>query len=478
MNYQKLIHYAILILLIYLVVFLKLGSFNIRWWDESMFAVNTYEMMESGEYFSLSYNHHADLYNTKPPLTQWLQLLSVKLFGYNELAIRLPSALATALSILVLFRFTSRYFGFIMAWMAALILLTSTGFIGFHTGRTGDSDALLTLFVLGTNITFIQFVMQEKQRYILTFFGLMILAFSTKLYAAFLCIPAYLVILIYFRKTKSFILNSAFMLGVVSFLLLSIGLIYLREMETPGYIHKIFLNDAGRLFTALGVHTRTPLYYIDNLFTVRFSYWALFFMFGLVLMFKMEKGIKRDILWMIFLLCCSYLLTITLSKTKLEWYDMPLYPYLAIIAAFSMHYFLKLTVNEKQKIVTSYALVALISFYPFMISFGRSQANSIGLNERNAEANELYIFNAIKTHENLDEVRVLYHGWNGGLLFYKYRLKEQHQHIQLCTGVDGLNIGDKVLVSNDSLENVLKQFYNVEKVNGHHAATLYTVTQM
>lgn len=57
-----------------------------RWWDESMFAVNTYEMMHRGNYFSLYFDGAPDLYNTKPPLTVWLQLASVKAFGYNETA--------------------------------------------------------------------------------------------------------------------------------------------------------------------------------------------------------------------------------------------------------------------------------------------------------------------------------------------------------------------------------------------------------
>lgn len=135
-----------LLILIYLVIFLKLDSFHMRWWDESMFAVNTYEMMENGKYFSLYFDGRPDLFNTKPPLTNWLQLLFVKLLGYNELAVRLPSAIAACLSVLIVFKFTLKRFDVLWAWVSVLILLTSEGFIGFHTARTADSDSLLTLF--------------------------------------------------------------------------------------------------------------------------------------------------------------------------------------------------------------------------------------------------------------------------------------------------------------------------------------------
>lgn len=98
-NTKLWIHYSVLTVLCILVLFVKLGSFHMKTWDESMFAVNTYEMLKNGNYFSLYYNGLPDLYNTKPPLTNWLQLLCVKMLGYNELAIRIPSALATFLVI-------------------------------------------------------------------------------------------------------------------------------------------------------------------------------------------------------------------------------------------------------------------------------------------------------------------------------------------------------------------------------------------
>jgi 4-amino-4-deoxy-L-arabinose transferase-like glycosyltransferase len=37
--------------------------------------------------------HQPDLGNTKPPLLNWLQALSMAVFGLSELAVRLPSLL-------------------------------------------------------------------------------------------------------------------------------------------------------------------------------------------------------------------------------------------------------------------------------------------------------------------------------------------------------------------------------------------------
>jgi len=109
----QLLNYSILLILIYLVVFLKIDTFHLRWWDESMFAVNTYEMAKNGHPFSLYFNGVIDISNSKPPLTVWVQVAFTKLFGYNEVALRLPSAIAAALSIIVTFRFTQRRFGWV-----------------------------------------------------------------------------------------------------------------------------------------------------------------------------------------------------------------------------------------------------------------------------------------------------------------------------------------------------------------------------
>src|SRR3989344_4807003 len=95
--------YLILTLLLYFVFFQHLDSFHIRNWDESMFAVNAYEMIQNNNYIVPYYKNLPDMWNSKPPLQLWVQIFFIKLLGYNELAIRLPSALAGSLSALILF---------------------------------------------------------------------------------------------------------------------------------------------------------------------------------------------------------------------------------------------------------------------------------------------------------------------------------------------------------------------------------------
>ncbi|HFE32237.1 MAG TPA: glycosyltransferase family 39 protein, partial [Gammaproteobacteria bacterium] len=75
------------------------SSFYLNLWavplfdlDEGAFSEATREMFERGDFIS-TYLDGQPRYD-KPILIYWLQALSVALFGVNEFAFRLPSALA------------------------------------------------------------------------------------------------------------------------------------------------------------------------------------------------------------------------------------------------------------------------------------------------------------------------------------------------------------------------------------------------
>lgn len=456
------VHLFGLIILIFLIVFVKLDYFHIRNWDESLFAVNTYEMLHNGKYFSLYYDGHPDLLNTKPPMVIWFQLLFVKLIGYDEMAIRLPSAIAAALSILVVFLFIAERYGLTMAWLSALILLTSQGFITFHTARGGEADSLLTFFVLIANIYFLKYIYESNQRFILYFFLFITLAFCTKLYAALLFVPAYIAIALWHRKLKQFIFNRFFLIGTVFFLAASFTLLYLRELDTPGYFKEIFFKDAGRVFNVVESHKHPWNFYLDNFSSERFTFWFVPLIIGLlIILFKRDE--KDSLMRNLALLSLSYLLIISLSVTKLHWYDMPLYPYLSILAAFGIFHVLKLLIDPiLQKTNTALFLVILF-LYPFWIMFRNTQANTLPNSHKIMELNERYLFVKSLYEKNIDGLKVYHSRWNGAMLFYKYKFADAGQRIELLTAPD-FKSGDKVLLSDDSLYTIIKNKYPYEIV--------------
>lgn len=461
---QNVLHYGTLSLLIYLVVFVKLDAFHMRWWDESMFAVNAYEMLENGKMFSLYFDGNPDLFNTKPPLTVWLQVISIKFLGYNELAIRLPSAIATGLVVFFLFHFVSKNFNRTWAWISSLILLTSAGFIGFHTGRTGDSDALLTLFLFLANLQFLKFMILKKNSCVFWFFMFLTLAFATKLFAALLFVPAYFLLLLYYNNLKHFVLNYQFVLGVLLFFFSSFSLIYLRELDSSGYVNTSLNNDAARVFQG-SHHQHSASFYLDALLNSRFSFWFIPLILGLILNYFNQDSRQRQLIFNSAVLTMVYFTIISLSTTKLEWYDMPFYPYMAFVASYSIYLLYEKTQISLQKnaILVNYSFLFLLFIFPYYLMFSKSQSNRIPDGQRFHEGKEMYLFDKIESEENLDGLRVYHNDYNGALLFYKYKLQEKNQYILTTNQVD-FQVEDKVLV-NSSLIQKIETKYNFNVID-------------
>ncbi|MDI1355577.1 MAG: glycosyltransferase family 39 protein [bacterium] len=464
----QLLNYSILLILIYLVVFLKIDTFHLRWWDESMFAVNTYEMAKNGHPFSLYFNGVIDISNSKPPLTVWVQVAFTKLFGYNEVALRLPSAIAAALSIIMTFRFTQRRFGWVFAWLSALVLITSQAFIGFHSARTADSDSLLTLFTLAANIYFFKYIEEGKSGQIFLFFLFISLGFCTKLYASLLFVPAYFFILIHHKKLKAFVFSGYFWSGVLLLLVTAVGIIILRDLDSPGYLREAIFKDAGRIFRVIEGHRHTWEYYIDNLIFTRYAFWFLIMIISSVLILINHKETKDRLFVDMLLLICSYFSIISISITKLEWYDIPLYPYFAIVSAYGLKTILETRFDLSNLNRTTVIVLIVIFCYPYWLMFRKAQANTIPNNEKKSEASERFLFKRSNGKSNLEGIKVYNSNWEGSLIFYKYKFREKGENITITRTAD-FSLKDKVLVSNDSLYDVLKSKYQFKLLDGNSA---------
>jgi len=113
--------------------------------DEGAFTEATREMLLSRDWGHTTLNG-LDRFD-KPIGVYWLQALSASVFGLNEFAFRLPSALSGWAASLVLATFASEKWGHRAAVLIAVISATSLG--PWAMARTATADALLgLLFVL------------------------------------------------------------------------------------------------------------------------------------------------------------------------------------------------------------------------------------------------------------------------------------------------------------------------------------------
>ncbi|MEN9738358.1 MAG: hypothetical protein RLZZ318_391, partial [Bacteroidota bacterium] len=178
---------------LYFPLFLRLDTRPLREWDEARNAVNAYEMSKTGQFLVKTYDYEPDLWETKPPVLEWLQIIGFKTIGYNELAVRLPSALASFVMLVFIILWLRKHTqDFQVGILAALIVVCSNGFIHEHGSRTGDHDALMIAFTIGFLLNVFQYL-EFKQNKALMWASLCLsAAVLTKSVAALMVLPGVL----------------------------------------------------------------------------------------------------------------------------------------------------------------------------------------------------------------------------------------------------------------------------------------------
>lgn len=167
---------APLFVLLLLSFFANLGGAPLFDEDEGAYAEVTREMIATGDYITPRLNGVPFFH--KPPMVYWTQAASMAVFGENEFALRLPSALAATAWAAALFAFARRTIGVPGAWYAAVFLIS-----GLQTAliaKAAIADALLNLFVSLTCFQIYDYYAGGRRRHIYGAFGFMALGVMAK----------------------------------------------------------------------------------------------------------------------------------------------------------------------------------------------------------------------------------------------------------------------------------------------------------
>jgi 4-amino-4-deoxy-L-arabinose transferase-like glycosyltransferase len=115
--------------------------------DEPRFAEASREMIERGNYIVPYFNNQLRL--DKPPLTYWVQVASYSIFGENDFAARFPSAIAAALTAVLILVWGRRVGGEKVGWWAVIIFTLSLQ--TFVQAKAAVADMWLVLFMTLAN---------------------------------------------------------------------------------------------------------------------------------------------------------------------------------------------------------------------------------------------------------------------------------------------------------------------------------------
>lgn len=469
--FNKYFKYLVLALLIYMPIFGHLNTVPIRIWDEARLAMNAYEMLHNGDLIVTHFEGNPDMWNTKPPMLIWMQVVFMKLFGVNELAVRLPSAFAALFTCIAIMLLALRYlkqfwFGFI----AILVLVTTHGYINVHATRTGDYDALLTLFTTVSGLSFFAFVESQKTKYIYLFFVFTAFAVLTKSITGVLFLPALTIYILWRKQLVSTLKNKHFYFGLALFLVMTLGYYLLRELKNPGYLAAVQINElGGRYLNALESHNEGFWFYYNNFINFQLSAWYLLLPFGLLIgLSSKDKKINR-LTFFSALLVTTFFLVISTAQTKLEWYDVPMYPFISIIIAVFIFYIFDFfknweRINRTLKYnVMPFIFLFLIAIAPYQKIINKTYKPKEYPWDVDFYEIGYFLKDAIKGKLDVDGYYLLYDGYKAHNDFYLRMLQDKGIAISFKDWKE-LENGSRVIAYQNNVKQYVEDNYNYELI--------------
>ncbi|MEN8179582.1 MAG: glycosyltransferase family 39 protein [Pseudomonadota bacterium] len=283
--------------------------------DEGAFSEATREMLINGDFISTTLDGQPRY--DKPILIYWLQAVSVTLFGTNEFAFRLPSALAATFWTLTIFLFLRRIRDEQTGLAAAII--TASAFEVSVMASAATADALLNLFITSSMLSIFLYWRERRQRWLLLSFALIGLGFLTKGPVAVL-IPLMVSFLFFAIKRE---LGSWFRLvfnpaGIAIFLLIAAPWYVAQTLkEGDAFIQGFFFkHNINRFQSPMEKHGGNLFYYIPIVLVAALPYTSL-----LVKSLARFRRFLQDDLSLFSLLWFGFVIIFfSLSGTKLPHY--------------------------------------------------------------------------------------------------------------------------------------------------------------
>jgi 4-amino-4-deoxy-L-arabinose transferase-like glycosyltransferase len=314
--------------------FFLLGSRSLNEPDEGRYAEIAREMIETGNWLvpHLWYLPHLD----KPPLTYWLVAASMKCFGQNEWAVRLPLALAGISGVWAAFLLGRSLGGKRVGLWSGLILQTSL--LYFVMARMLTTDILLTQFIawamyfLWRSWLCLKTPAPGFLRWHIAGWAAVALAFLVKGPIA-LAIPlvAFLVLMIFHGKEirSQKLLGAGLVCGLAVFGALAAPWFLMVFQRMPGSAHYMILGQAaGHLLgTTIKNRTGNPFYFFGIL-AVGLLPWTI-----LLGWLWRRSDLAKDGRLLLNTWAVFTFVLFSLSHAKLPAYILPIFPALAVLLA-------------------------------------------------------------------------------------------------------------------------------------------------
>lgn len=325
------IHFVIILLAItLLVVLFGLGNMALTDPDETFYAQTAKEMLNAGEWTTPLIFGKPQF--EKPVLYYWLVMISYVIFGVNEFAARLPSAIFAVAGVIGVYLLGRVLYSRISGIFSGFILITCAQYLVL--ARACVTDMVLSVFILYSLLFFLLGWTSGKKAHYLLFSVMAGLAVLTKgPIGAF--IPAavvglYIILSRQWKKIK----DIPIFWCLLAFFAVSLPwYIAVTRIHGNAFLGEFFgFRNLTRFLEPEHRIGSSPFYYIPVVLAGFFP-WSIFLIFGAWDMQRSGEGPsrvngRRALLLIWFL---TVFLFFSISKTKLVTYILPVFPVMAVV---------------------------------------------------------------------------------------------------------------------------------------------------
>lgn len=306
--------------------------------SEARYGEIARKMLETGNWVTLLHDYGVPFW-AKPPLSTWLSAVSMKLFGVNEFAVRLPGLLLSIGVLWLIWDLAKKHSGSIVAMLATLVLAgTLYFFLDAGTVMTDPSLIFCTTLIL---VSFWHAVVADDRRWSYIFFvglGLGLLA-KGPVAVVLAAMPVFVWVLLY-HQWGNLWRRLPWIKGIFITLAIALPWYVWAELRTPGFLNYFIVGEHFYRFV-------TPGWTGDKYGFAHKEHWGMIWVFavsgifpwcllGVAWFVKYRKNLsslfRDDDGWLSYLFCCAVvpLFFFTFSGNIIYTYVFPCLPFFAL----------------------------------------------------------------------------------------------------------------------------------------------------
>lgn len=319
-----------LLLLAFGILTVGLGSWGLTESSEARYAEIGREVNLSGDYLhptQLGIRHYH-----KPPMTYYITSLGYTLFGINEFGARFFLTLAFTLQLFLIWKIGMLLFDDAKKAMAAAVIYFSIP-LALLSVRILTTDAYLNTFALAAVYFFLNYRTSLKTWSLYAFYLVWGLGFLTKGPAVLIPVGAFIAIWKWIRWERIYISLHSLLAGILC-LVIATSWYILVTLDNPAFL-EYFIGEQilGRAVSASGLNRAKPFWYYLAFAPLVALPWFPFVVWAIAKSGKTFRKQQPAVL-ILALTALLVLLFYSVVSSKLIFYVLPMYPFVALIAGF------------------------------------------------------------------------------------------------------------------------------------------------